>query len=284
MKKSIRLLTGSVGGAIALLAISCTQSDTASPTGTPQTSLNNEAALTSTPKPVASIDLKEGHAVEFYDFGEDVLISESGKAGSSHYFNAENQPSTLIKNGVAPEEVLTQVWKSVSPSTAVPRALLDIQARWKSAPPRTNTLKPLEISHEASGSPMGQSVESPQALEKAAAPVGCNNGCCDFQWLSGFSQCGSGFDYHWFLYNYGWSYANSGSVDYYSGMACSAVGTSTYKVTMGDGSGGTWSVPQATYRTFWWSSGFWGINKSLSSSVNSSGNQHLHTYCGGINY
>jgi hypothetical protein len=284
MKNSIRLLGGSIGGALALFAVSCTQSDTANPSAPDQPAITAPAARNLGAKPIAAVDLKDGHAVEFYDFGEDVLISETGKAGTSHYFTADNQPSALIKNGVAPDQVLSQVWSAISPGSAVPKPLLDIQARWKAAPPPTNAARTPDFSHEASGTPFGQSLEIPQPLAKAAAPVGCNNGCCDFQWLSTFSQCGSNFDYHWFLYNYGWSYANSGDVDYYSGMACSASGTSTFKVNMSDGTGGTWSVPQATYRTFYWSSGFWGFNRTLTSSVNTSSNQHLHTYCGGLNH
>jgi hypothetical protein len=282
MKKSIRLLGSSIGAALALFTISCTQSDLANSSDPAQSAIKNQASQNSTPTPIAKIDLKDDHAVEFYDFGEDVLISESGKAGTAHSLNAGNQPSALIKSGVAVHEVLSRVWSSVSPGTPVPQSLLDIQARWKAAPPQARPAQPLEFSHNASGLPFGQSLDRPQPLAKAAAPVGCNNGCCDFQWLSTLSQCSGNYDYDWFLYNYGYSYANSGDVDYYTGMVCSAVGTSTYKVSISSGAGGTWSVPQATYRTYWWSAGVW--NKSMTSSVNSSGNQHLHTYCGGVNH
>lgn len=281
MRKSIRLLGCSIGAAAALFAISCTQSDPASSSDPIQPAIKSRLSQNSTPTAIAKIDLKDGHAIEFYDFGEDVLISESGKAGTPHSLNAENQPAALIKSGVATHEVLSRVWSSLSPGTAVPKSLMDIQARWKAAPPQARP-QPLEFSRNAAGLPFGQSLEGSKPLAKAAAPVGCNNGCCDAQWLNTLSQCSNSYDYDWFLFNYGYSYANSGDVDYYAGMVCSASGTSTYKVSISSGAGGTWSVPQATYRTYWWSAGVW--NKSMTSSVNSSGNQHLHTYCGGINH
>lgn len=281
MRKSIRLLGCSIGAAAALFAISCTQSDPAGSSDPIQPATKNLLSQNSTPTPIAKIDLKDDHAIEFYDFGDDVLISESGKAGTPLSLNAENQPAALIKSGVATHEVLSRVWNSISPSTAVPKSLLDIQARWKASPPQARP-QLLEFSRNAAGLPFGQSLNGSQPLAKAAAPVGCNNGCCDAQWLNTLSQCSNSYDFDWFLYNYGYSYANSGDVDYYTGMVCSAAGTSTYKVSISSGSGGTWSVPQATYRTYWWSAGTW--NKSMTSSVNSSGNQHLHTYCGGVNH
>jgi len=282
MRKSIRLLGCSIGAAAALFAVSCTQSDPASSADPIQPAINNPLSHNSTPTPIAKIDLKDDHAIEFYDFGEDVLVSESGKAGTSHALNAENQPAALLKSGVAPHEVLARVWSSVSPGTPVPQALLDIQARWKASPPKGNSIKTLERSHAASGLPFGQSLQGSQPLAKAAAPDGCNNGCCDYQWLNTLSQCSNSYDMDWFLFKYGWSYANNGDVDYYTGMVCSAIGTSTFKVSISSGHGGTWSVPEATYRTYWWSAGTW--NKSMTSSVNSSTNSHMHTYCGGVNH
>ena len=236
-------------------------------------------------KPVAQIALSKDHTIEFYDFGNDALIAEVGKAGSDHYFNDANEPQALLKSGVARTELLSKVWKSISPDAAVPKSLLDIQARWKGAPPSQPARTTIEMKpFEASGLNMGQSREISAPLQKSAAPVGCNNGCCDYQWLSTFRECKVVHHYNWFLYNYGWTYANSGDVDYYEGMACSASGTSTFKFNMSDGTGGTWTVPQATYRRVYWTSGFWGFNRTLTSTVNSSTNSHLHTYCGGINH
>jgi hypothetical protein len=274
-----------ISGAAALLAMACNQGDNPGPSAPGPIANVKQITQSSQLKPVAQITLSNDHSIEFYDFGQDALIAEVGKAGSEQFFKEGNQPRDLLKNGVARTELLSQVWKSISPATAVPQSLLDIQARWKGAAPAQPSPSQIEIKpFEASGLSLGQSRETSSPLQKAAAPQGCNNGCCDYQWLATFNECKLIHDYNWFLYNYGWSYANSGDVDYYEGMACSASGTSTFKLSMSDGTGGTWSVPEATYRRVYWTSGFWGFNRSMTSSVNSSTNQHLHTYCGGINH
>jgi hypothetical protein len=284
MKKSTRSLGTAVAGAMALFAMACNQGENANPSSSPATKLNT-ASPSKEMKPIAQIALSKDHSIEFYDFGNDALIAEVGKAGDAHYFNDQNEPQALLKNGTSRTEILSQVWKSISPETPVPAALLDIQARWKNAPPSQPKPAGIDVKpFEASGLNLGLSREFSAPLQKTAAPVGCNNGCCDYQWLSTFKECKLVHDYNWFLYNYGWSYANSGDVDYYEGMVCAATGTSTFKMNMSDGTGGTWTVPQATYRRVYWTSGFWGFNRTLTSSVNSSANSHLHTYCGGINH
>lgn len=268
---------------LALLGISCTQNDDgklitssapASAAPTPQSA---------TPKPVASVALADGHAIEFYDFGPGVLVSESGKAGTPAVFTKENNPADLLQSAATPGDRLALIWKKAAPSAPVPQALLDIQARWLKNPPAPSSAgQALPISHEASGMPFGQTPVQSQALAKTESPVGCNNGCCDYQWLSTFSECSANYDYRWFLYNYGWSYANSSSISVYDGMVCAANGYSQFNVHISDGHGGNWSVPPATYRTYWWVSGIFEFNQSMTSSVNSSSNSHLHTYCGGV--
>lgn len=285
MNKLTRSLGTTVAGALALFAMACNQSDNVNPSGPNPTVTGRTPMNTSDLKPVAQIALPDGHAFEFYDFGQDVLISELGKAGTEIYFNEANEPKALLKNGVARTELLSHVWKSINPKVSVPKSLLDIQARWKIAPvsqPAPATLEAMPF--EAKGVSMNASQENPSSLQKSAAPVGCNNGCCDYQWLSTFKECKVVHHYNWFLYNYGYTWANSGDVDYYEGMACSAAGTSTFKMNMSDGTGFNLPVPQATYRRLTWTSGFWGFNRTMTSSVNSSANQHLHTYCGGINH
>ena len=121
-----------------------------------------------------------------------------------------------------------------------------------------------------------------------AAPVGCNNGCCDEAWLYTLAECyQANWNYYWFLYNYGWSTLTSTFDAEVEGLVCSAQGTSTFSMNIG-GSGGTWSVPEATYRWYHWTAGtdFWGgpIPKDTSSSVNSAASQHLHTFCGHLDH
>lgn len=114
---------------------------------------------------------------------------------------------------------------------------------------------------------------------------GCNNGCCDFDWLSTFWWCPAPWDFNWFLCNYGWSFANGNDEIFYDGFVCSAEGTSTYKVTV-DGDGGIGSVPRATWKTYSWTAGWVPIfgwdEEDVRSTANSSASPHLHTYCGGM--
>jgi hypothetical protein len=83
-----------------------------------------------------------------------------------------------------------------------------------------------------------------------------------------------------------WNAYNSGFdmpwIDHFSGFACAGVGTSSYHVHVSDGRDYTWPVPEATYRTYNWDSGFWGINRSVYSTVNSIFDPHLHSYCAGV--
>lgn len=116
----------------------------------------------------------------------------------------------------------------------------------------------------------------------------CGNGCCDYAWLTANLCPSLSYDASWFLLDYGWSYANYNDIFLYHGNVCAAWGTSTYSVWLGDGSGGTWSVPQATYRNFHWLAAFsifWCAGycgEDMTSSVNNSSYQQSHTYCGGI--
>lgn len=233
------------------------------PSGDPGHVANVEAAISApaAPTPVASLKLTGGQVIEFYDFGDTALITETAAAYVSPVLNSKSSPA----------DDLVGTWARLAPRTPVPPALEDLQRRVASLPADSDARKvaPLLDTGGAKGENLGSAIRS--------APVGCNNGCCDFNWLATLSECQGGLSYNWFLYNYGWTYANGSNVGVYHGLVCSAQGTSTYSVQL-PGSGGVWSVPQATYRWFHWSGG----RGSMSSTVNSSSNSHLHTYCGGI--
>lgn len=225
----------------------------------------------STPPLVASLKLKSGQVIDFYDFGQAALIVESGAAYMTPAFQSRG-PS-------APDQ-LVNVWTRLAPDVPVPAALGEFQQRLMSSPPAPAGSPSVAVSDAG-----GDKQRSGSVI--ANAPVGCDNGCCDAAWLATLWPCSGGWDYSWFLYNYGWTWASSSDDDFHDGLVCSAQGTSTYSVNIG-GSGGTWSVPQATYRTFSWVAGFEFLlgwqPRSLSSSVNSSSNSHLHTYCGAVLY
>lgn len=228
--------------------------------------------IAGTPAPVASVTLTAGHVVEFYDFGTTALIVETAPAYTPPAYN---------HTGPTSPDQLASIWTRVAPGRPVPAALSALQHRLTSLP-ATPAAPPVTVAVVPESHQGGAKL--PGLI--GAAPVGCNNGCCDFNWLSTLGQCQGGYDFSWFLYNYGWTYANSTNDIIYDGLVCSAQGTSVYSVSVG-GSGGTWSVPQATYRWFSWTAGWsiFGFNaQNMSSSVNSSTNSHLHTYCGGVIY
>jgi len=233
------------------------------PRGGPDKVANVEEAISAprAPTPVASLKLTGGQVIEFYDFGTAALVTETAAAYVSPVLNSESLPA----------DQLVGTWARLAPTTPVPPALEDLQHRLTRLPADLDAPKvaPLLDTGGAKLGNFGSAIRS--------APVGCNNGCCDFNWLATLSECKGGFSYNWFLYNYGWTYANGSNVGLYQGLVCSAIGTSTYSVQL-PGAGGVWSVPQATYRWFHWS----GSRGSMSSTVNSSSNSHLHTYCGGI--
>lgn len=277
MKNSMSAVVRGSIGAMALIATSCAQGD--EPSSYDEVATATEA----TPHPVATIDLKDGHAVEFYDFGNDLLISETGKAGTDHVLNEDNIPSALIKKGVSREEVLSRVWSSISHDGAVPRSLLDIQARWKAAPPPESTANAGEIVQTVPAAVVSRPAAVSPSANVWRHVNACNNGCCDTTWMSGFSACTSqlwegGAYTNW---NAQYTLVNFYYLDHFSGFACAGIGTSSYHVHVGDGRDYTWPVPEGTYRTYEWDSGFWGINRSVYQSVNSPSDPHLHSYCAG---
>jgi hypothetical protein len=229
------------------------------------------------PTLVASLKVASGNTIEFYDFGGNAMISETGAAYT---------PPTLNSQSGLRGARVVDVWTALAPNTPIPSALAAFQAQLDSAPatPASGTGHSPGVAFGGQG-PQTPSVGAHSQSPSPDAPQGCNNGCCDYAWLATITQCEqTSFDYQWFFYNYGWSYVNASDIDNYNGFACSAVGTSTYSVNMA-GHGGAWSVPEATYRTWWRSNtGCFFYCDDLRSSVNTSTNQHLHTYCGFLIY
>jgi hypothetical protein len=236
------------------------------------------------PTPVATLPLEGGSVLEFYDFGTGAVVSETGLAGVKPRFNPQG---ALGSQGAADATQLVSIWESMASHRAVPQALIDLQQRLSTLPPEA--VEAADVPLVVDGKPLAERQPSPRGDDLLAAPSGCNNGCCDYEWLSTLPQCQGNGDYSWFLYNYGYSHANSGSVGMYRGLVCSAEGTSTYRVAV-TGGGGTWSIPEAYYRTYFWMAGTTCnpfchyATKTVSSSVNGSGDQHLHTYCGNFTY
>lgn len=252
------LLSSLLGG-----MLGCATS-TDDPRSEPEALARVEGEVSTSAPLVASLTLTSGQVLDFYDFGTTALIVETGAAYMSPVLNS--------KDSIPPDQIVN-IWTRLAPGIPVPAALETLQHRLTSLPMDPSAPHVVPSFHTD-----GKKIET-FGNATLSAPVGCSNGCCDFSWLSTLVECQGGYLYSWFLYNYGWSYANGSNIALYNGLVCAAQGTSTYTVQIA-GSGGTWSVPQATYRWFHWTS---GSRRSMSSTVNSASATHLHTYCGGFN-
>jgi hypothetical protein len=222
------------------------------------------------PAPVARIEVDADRAIEFYEYPSGVLVMETGVASGKVLL------PTLRDKVEAGEFV--DIATTLRPDLPPPEALVALQAR-DQAPRTTGTAR-------VARAPQTQ-VLPPAGGYASTLDSGCGNNCCNASWVQN-NLCGTAYDYTWFLLDYGWSFENFGSVSRFDSAVCAANGTSTFNVDMGDGSGGTWSVPEGHYRWFYWHGGCYIFNcpatTSANSSVNKQSNQHLHTYCGGVWY
>ncbi|HXI59096.1 MAG TPA: hypothetical protein VNO55_23675 [Polyangia bacterium] len=234
------------------------------------------------PTPVASMDLGAGHHIDFFDIKGRALVTESGPA-----------VAPPLVTGTVEADQLVSLWKKFAPNTSVPHALSDLQARLTSdqkTAPSSSDVPPPRAGGQSSIKVVKTGNDSLGGVAQAA--TWCGNNCCDGTWLSNVSQCHPDGNFSWFYMDYGWSWVSQGAdvVTVYNGFVCSAVGTSSYHVCTGDNceNGGDWAVPQGTYTTFNFVADynfFTGIDREwVSTSVNSQGNQHDHTYCGRLYY
>jgi hypothetical protein len=262
---------------MALAAIACsTPDEEKSPVGNVSGIVKN-GELPVEPLAAASLKLPNGNTLEFHDFESGALLIESGEAGVVSAFSDEESPAAKSLKALNAEDRIAGVWKAFAPDRPLPMALAAMQVRWKGnrlpAVPAKPTLfegfGPSAISR--TGAP----------LAKSAAPDGCNNGCCDFQWLSTFSDCKRLHEYNWFYFNAGYSWQNANGIDHMEGMVCAANGISQWKMNI-NGSGGSWPVQPAHYKHWSWIAGW--FDQDMKSSVNTSAAQALHTYCGNVSF
>jgi hypothetical protein len=278
------LIRISVMAGLALLAAACTQSgeeDASSPNriltapSDPGMSLEMETA----PQPIASLALPNGNQVEFYDFESSTLIVESGAAGVPSGLPKDINESFREKNFASPGDRLFAVWNQLAPAAPIPEGLKAFHLRWKDRPADALTRVRPRVSLDISGPNLLGPGELNAPMAKQAAPDGCNNGCCDFAWLSTFGECHADWNVNWFFFNSKANVANVPDVEQMVSMVCAATGTSRWNFHIGD-SKASWNIAQANYRKFSWSAGW--FDQDLSSSVNSLAAPRLHTHCGDV--
>lgn len=263
---------------LAFTAMACSTSEEETTMVNPLPALEGRSALAQVPKPLVSLQMPNGNTIEFHSLGEGALILETGKAGTAPVMTSQGSPVAEAYDAAPYEEKLSAVWKILAPTRALPKSLADIETKVRNQP-RMSMLPKNPVLPEVFGLPALEQGGLP--LAKQAALEGCNNGCCDYNWLLTLRPCQRFWEFNWVKFNYLWTTANSTSIDAYSGLVCAAVGASNWKINI-DGSGGNWSIPEGNYKTWTWYKGVWDQN--MTSAVNSKASQRLHTYCGNVSY
>lgn len=230
------------------------------------------------PPPIASLRAANGNMVRFYVADLAGIVTEEGKAGVS--------PATAkIPAEMRTTAHFVDTWTLLAPDQPVPAALVEAEQQLKEGippqglPPPANPYAKSRRPHK--GETGGESQVMPMDL------YGCNNGCCDPNWTySNFWMCHAG-DWHYYLFNYGYSWASASPVWTFDTMICSAIGTSYYEVWAGSYEWAWW-VSEATYLTVGWYAPDCGypwvcfISADFYAFANDPFNQHLHTHCGSV--
>jgi hypothetical protein len=214
---------------------------------------------------VATHKFENGSILSIYSVDDGVLVTEEGL----------EQNGPLIEKPLSSLDSLQTLWRQLVPEEAVPEALVEIDRKIQAS--NQEDVRSEQAENTEVGDP-----DKPMVAPAAVGPAPCGNGCCNYEYLRAtFSECNPEDtpNVAWFYLNYPFSSADYNSLSQVSGMACAAVGTSQIVVHIGSYDWDV-SVPEATYFRWWWHRGFDASPRDLRSSVNSSTNQHLHTYCG----
>ena len=214
------------------------------------------------PAPVASVEVG-GKTISVYEGKEGVLITELGKAdGSAALLPKSPRLLELVSAGR-----LVDLFGVLRPDLAVPSVLVELEARHPAAtadgePGGTSTRFSPEVGDTGGGAPW-------------RGDSWCGNVCCDYNWLTS-NIC---VNDTWMYFEYGWSYRNSYSFGHWYGAACAITGNSQY--TLSGKIDGSWTVPQGYYQWEAWNGINWGT--AMYATVNSSSDQHNHSFCGNSN-
>jgi hypothetical protein len=214
-----------------------------------------EPVVTDPSAPIATIPLESGNELQFFEPSPGLLlVSELGTAGIAPVHIDGKNPIDL--------------YRQLAPGRDVPRILLDAQARSEKLPADA------QPNIKVSSSDAKDSVAS---LVETGPRNYINNQSCDDQWFNNTFCVGS---YDWSacrLNLVGNWWASHSSADYAHFAVCADIGNVTMDVSMGDGSGGIWTVTEGTYRTWSWSDPcVFGCNKSARLDVTNATNDRFH--------
>lgn len=223
----------------------------------------------------ASATTPNGNLVRVYDLPDGALVMEMAKtyAPSAVHFK------------VGEDDSLLRIWQEIVPGAVPPLKLVALENRLLQGTAQDRTSK-LEVTGPDSAQAVSR---KPAGGPTTMALEGCNNGCCDYDWMyQSFDECRQSYDYRWMLYNDYSTYANVSHVWWFDGMVCAAVGTSRYHLSISGYKTVDIDVAEGNFfRTHWKGPTNYNPTHSgccsdapLTSTVNASGWQ-LHTYCGG---
>lgn len=180
---------------------------------------------------------------------------------------------------------LPGTWKALLPTKSVPQALIDAQATMAQSQP--SQLPPTGSANSS------RATGTTGVLGKKTGPVanalyGCNNGCCDPDWLVN-DMCWTG-DWSWFYFNSPWSWTDSGDDTWTTrSLVCAAIGWSHLKIQVG-GDNWAWWVPEGNYQSHAWYAGItwygaWDSQHATSRvNMDSTDAKNTNTHCGQFNY
>jgi hypothetical protein len=238
------------------------------PTSDPSSGNPTTSDSTGQRAPVASLQLDEGKTIEFFNYPEGTLIVERGEISTAPVLSRARDAKSLV-----------DVWKTFSP-VAAPAVLAELDQHSASSvrPERPSRPAIREVEPTKTAAPANLS-GAPASSENI-----CGNGCCDYAYLSTFSECQHP-DNGWFHFNYGWSARNSEDVNVYGGFVCSAIGTNKYDIVgfkesfpWGVGFGDHYTLYERNYVNYLWR-GTWEYE--IRTNVNTSSHTGLvHSYCG----
>lgn len=224
----------------------------------------------------ASFSLSTGQKVEFYDLGDTALVSETGLAGLPRVLNMPRE--------ISPDK-LVDLWNEAAKGAPAPARLVSLQNRLIKISRRPGTALGAKLPVSTFDATGPQFDETPAGVPAGtlAAPDGCNNGCCDFAWLSTFIECGAhgGLDLDWFFFK---RFSTKGWGDdafHFRAMACAATGTSHWRVHIQGGRDKHWDIAQGFYRYVGSTGGIFD-DPNVGSYVNEKAPFNMHTHCGVI--
>jgi hypothetical protein len=226
----------------------------------------------------ASKVMPSGNVVTIYDFQGGALVTETGEA--------YNGPSFTPVRGEV--RSLAKLWAAIAPNEPIPIALSDLQRRIDAAS-ENQTPPPKEVTEGVAEARAKQKLPMPP-LTKPLSPQGCNNGCCDYDWMyNSFWMCNEDYDVDWMNFNGQYGSKNVNDAWIYDMFVCSAAGTTRYEFSLGDAASALVDIRQRHYYLDWWIaptswSPFGGccVDEDLWAFVNEPFEPHLHTWCGGV--